>query len=626
MRRRDLLKTIGLAGSASMFAAGMWSEVAHAASAHALERVTVFERGETADYHTFRIPLIVRAADGTLLAFAQGRVDSAEDFGHIQLVLKRSADGGRTWGPLQLVAADPPNRVANQSAVVDQVTGRIHLFVVRTGGDVTGDDIANDRVSPEDAPRPFVMYSDDHGVTWSDWREITSDVKVDGMRHYVGGPTHGIQLTTGPHAGRLLMPGNHNFLPQTDERPAVVGVHVIYSDDHGESWQIGGAIGEYDDGIVVPNETAVVELADGTVYFNTRNQRGTAFGNRAATTSSDGGATFDGPFQIVPDLITPIVSGSLLEATRRTDKNERTIFAAPAHPSSRERLTLRSSLDGAASWRESLVVYDGPSGYSDLVEIVDEPSSMLGVYYENGPRLSDDSALTYHKRLSFARVPMELLDVPIPSPSTTPEESGHGNTAVVSGRPRLVAGKFGRALHLAGDYVEIPLDPSIDLGDNPFTVALWFRTSDQRTQRIANAFNFESFPQWLIDISPARLRCQVRTETALGTAQLAGNFADGNWHHVAMRRGDQQVLTLYLDGEPVATADAPVGGSVSARALAGIRIGARMDGINNPFVGTVDEAYLFDRALTAAQIRDLTMDNTYPAGTALVHLPLEVVQ
>lgn len=210
MRRRDLFKTAGVIGGASLITIGGRSVAAVAQPGAstirpvditaALDVVTVFERGETDDYHTFRIPVFVLATDGTLLAFAQGRVESPSDFGHAQLVLKRSADGGETWSELQVVAADPPNRVANQSVAVDQMTGRIHVFVVRTGGDVTGDEIVNDTVSPEDAPRPFVLHSDDHGATWSEWREITDDVKLPPMRHYVGGPTHGIQLTRGPHA------------------------------------------------------------------------------------------------------------------------------------------------------------------------------------------------------------------------------------------------------------------------------------------------------------------------------------------------------------------------------------------------------------------------------------------
>lgn len=620
IQRRDLLKTIGLAGAASAFAGGAaWPRGDGARPRQDVELVTVFERGE-ADIHTYRIPAVVRATNGQILAFAEGRVENAEDWGYSRLVLKRSDDGGRTWGELQVVAEAEPDKVGNHVPVVDQTTGRIWVLFVRTALD--------DGQPVHESRRVYLTSSDDHGETWeSNWRDITDDVKTPEMRqHYVCGPVHGIQLTKGDHPNRLVIPGNHTYRAGTDDSPPVVGIHVIYSDNAGEDWKLGGAHGAYDDGVVVPNETTVVELQDGTLYFNTRDQRGSAPGNRAATTSSDGGQTFDGPWEIVPDLVTPIVQGSLLEMTRDNDPDERIVFSAPGHPSSRERLTLWSSLDGTASWRESLVVYDGPAGYSDLVQILDGETRMLGVLFENGPRLSDDGALSYHRRVGFARVPLESLDRPIPPPATTPDTSGHGHTAIVSGSPAVVEGAFGNALRLAGDYVEVPYSAEVDLGSAPFTVALWFRTTRQELQRIVHAYNYDDLPQWLIDITPARVRGQLRTSSTMSSATHKADLTDGRWHHVAIRRGDQGALTLYVDGGSVATGDQTVQGSVSTNALAGIRVGARVDGINNPFVGEVDELYVFDWALNAAQIRALATDNTGPDRQPLLHLPLDDVR
>lgn len=619
LRRRDFLRTVGLVGGASVLVVGGRPGTTYAAADREIEQVTVYERGGDG-YHTFRTPGVVQATDGTLLAFAGAHVNDPGDWGHVEMVLKRSSDGGRTWGPLQVVAADPPNKVANHVPVVDRLTGRIHLYVIRTAGHVVGDDIIHGRVSSEDAPRPHVTYSDDHGATWSEWREITADVKLPGMRHFVGGPGHGIQLTRGRHAGRLLLPGNHTVLPPDGDKPPVVGAHLIYSDDGGETWQVG-AIDRHDDGMVHPNETTLVELSDGTVYVNTRDQRGSTPGHRAATTSGDGGTSFDAPFRIVPDLETPIVHGSLFELTRRTDPYERILFSAPGHPTSREQLTVWSSLDGAHSWRRSLLLYDGPSGYSDLVEVAD---GMLGVIYENGPRLAPPPYLTYHQRLTFARVPPQLLDVPAPPPSRTPDLSGRGNHATVSGSPRRIDGVFGRALELAGDYVEAPYAEPLAVGGGAFTAAVWFRTGEQRLQRILHAYNYEAYPQWLVEVSATRVHAQLRTDTSRRDVSVRGNLADGRWHHVALVRDDAAVR-LYVDGSPVATA-APLTGSVSAGAIGGIRVGARLDGINNPLVGAVDEVFLFDRALTADQVGALAATNTAPAGTPLLQLPLEVVR
>ena len=65
-------------------------------------KVTVFKAGQDG-YHTYRIPVIVRAKNGDLLAFAEGRKNGRDDHGDIDIVLKRSSDSGQTWGPLQLV-------------------------------------------------------------------------------------------------------------------------------------------------------------------------------------------------------------------------------------------------------------------------------------------------------------------------------------------------------------------------------------------------------------------------------------------------------------------------------------------------------------------------------------------
>jgi sialidase-1 len=611
------LKTAGIIGGASIAGHAWWRGTASAALLQDIEYVTVFERGETQAYHTFRTPAVVRATDGTLLAFSGAHVNDAQDWGHVEMVLKRSSDGGRTWGPLQVVWADPPHKVANHVPVVDRETGRIHLYLIRTAGHVVGEDIINGTVSPQDAPRPHVLYSDDHGATWSAPVEITAEVKRPDMRHFVGGPGHGIQLTKGPHAGRLLVQGNHSVRPGEDGKPPVVGAHVIYSDDHGKTWRMG-AIDRHDDGRVHPNETTLVELPDGTVYFNTRDQRGTDPGHRAATTSSDGGASFDAPFQVVPDLETPIVHGSLFRLA------DRVVFSCPGHVSAREDLSIWSSTDGATSWRKSVRLYDGPSGYSDLVEL---PDDVLGVIYENGPRFSTEPSLTYHKRLTFARVPMSAFDQPIPAPKMTPDTSGHGNHAIVDGAPRLIEGKYGGAMRLAGDYAEAPLTASLAVGSGPFTVAIWFRTSERRLQRIVQAYNYEEFPQWYLELGPGQddapgsavVRGQIRTGTASGRVQKQGSFADGRWHHLALVRNETETI-LYVDGTP--TTGAAIPGSVSAGAICGIRIGARVDGINNPVNGGVDEMYLFARALTATQIKAL-VDRNAPATTGMrLHLPL----
>ncbi|WP_051425991.1 sialidase family protein [Jiangella gansuensis] len=623
----------GLAGLALAMVRGpggaSWpAVVAEPVQERAIEQSTVFSRGQDG-YHTFRIPAVVQAADGTLLAFAEGRVDTPGDDGNIDLVLKRSTDGGRTWGPLQVVVAGGGNKFGNPVPIVDERTGRIVLNVTRTGGDVSGDDIRCGRADAEQTRRSFILYSDDHGATWSDPVEITADVKPADWRHFVGGPGHEIQITQGEHAGRLVVPGNHSAAPPpgsgiacTDDR--LFGAHSLYSDDGGTTWHLGG-VDTTPEGVENPNENTVVELSDGTLYFNARDQNGTSVGARAGTTSSDGGATFDTPYQEIPDLVAPVVQGSIVGLSRDADRRERLVFAAPGHRTARENLTLWSSFDDADTWVRGPVVYEGPAGYSDLVQIDGHGSARrLGVLYENGDRLTEGATPTYHQRISFARVIVPTMETPAPPPATTPDVSGNGLDAVVSAAPRRVGGMVGSGLQLAGDYVEAPSDPALEFGEGPFTAAAWFRTDSTALQTIVWAHsNRASDAKWWIRLEPnlGRIRAHVNTGEENRFVPATGDYADGQWHHVALTRSDDAV-TVYVDGEARGSS-APVAGSVSAGALTGIRVGARVDGINNPLNGAVDDVWMFDRALSAAEIAALAAGDAPAGPEPVLHLPLD---
>src|SRR5262245_42996813 len=149
---------------------------------------------QTEGYHTFRIPALVITKQGTLLAFCEGRKTSRADQGDIDLVLKRSTDGGKTWGPLQVVHEEGGTAkitIGNPCPVVDQDTGTVWLPFCRDNNDV------------------FVTHSTDEGRTWAAPVQITAQVKKPGWTWYATGPGVGIQLRHGPHRGRLVIPCDH---------------------------------------------------------------------------------------------------------------------------------------------------------------------------------------------------------------------------------------------------------------------------------------------------------------------------------------------------------------------------------------------------------------------------------
>ncbi|WP_201778003.1 sialidase family protein, partial [Jiangella alkaliphila] len=330
-------------------------------------RTTVFTRGE-GGYHTFRIPALVEATDGTLLAFAQAKVDGPGDLGESDVVVKRSTDGGSTWGAMQVLAGGgSDDQWANAVPVVDATTGRIVLSMNYIDADADGEDVECGRA----AATTYIQHSDDHGASWSDLVDITDMLNPGNWRRVSAGPGHGIQLTQGEHAGRLVIPGRHTYVEagQTCTDSTGAGGHVRYSDDGGLSWQIG-AVDEQGNPDLRPNEVSAVELADGRLYLNARDQGDTA-GHRVDTTSSDGGETFDEPYDAVNGVVTSTIQGSVTRLPATAANPDRVILSVTNHPTAREKLTLWSSFDSGETWEPSYEVYDGPSAYSDLA-VLDE--------------------------------------------------------------------------------------------------------------------------------------------------------------------------------------------------------------------------------------------------------------
>ncbi|GAA2601185.1 sialidase family protein [Streptomyces axinellae] len=357
-------------------------------------------RAGSEGYAGFRIPACVRAPDGAVLAFAEGRVDSAGDSGHIDIVCKRSADGGLTWGALSVVARyGPPDGpgsepgTAGNPAPVVLADGRLLLVFVRNAADATEERIRRGEVSAEDGRRVWLSFSQDAGLTWGEPREITEAVKLPGWRWYATTPGHALQLTT----GRVVVPANHSLPPAlpgddgTEDR--YYGGHDLLSDDCGATWRIG-YVDDDPDGRVNVNETTGAELPDGTVYFNTRNNADVP-AHRADARSADGGQALTAPFEPRPDLVAPVVQGSLLQL-RDPDV---LLFSAPSHPSTRQRMAVRASADGGVTWRTAHTVDERRAAYSDLVR-VDEDT--LGLLYETGT----DSA---YETITFRRIPVAEL-------------------------------------------------------------------------------------------------------------------------------------------------------------------------------------------------------------------------
>ncbi|GGL68868.1 hypothetical protein GCM10010129_10320 [Streptomyces fumigatiscleroticus] len=334
-------------------------------------------------YAAYRIPAAVRTAAGTVLAFAEGRRGGAGDTGDIDVVLRRSADGGCTWGPLTVVAAGDGDTRGNPAPVVDPRTGVIVLVTSYNGGGVTETQIMRGEVAPERGRRVFVQRSRDDGRHFTAPREITARVRRPGWRWYATGPGHAVALTRGPHAGRLVVPANHSAAPpagspDTGQEPRYHGAHALYSDDTGRTWRLG-FVDDLHDGRENANESTAAQLPDGRLYIGARDQNGTSPGNRLDTYSGDGGRTLDRPWTVRHTLDdVPVVQGSVLQLTGR---GAPLLFSGPSVPTARRAMAVWRSTDGGATFAKAVTLSQRPAAYSDLVPA---GRGAAGILYETG--------------------------------------------------------------------------------------------------------------------------------------------------------------------------------------------------------------------------------------------------
>jgi|GEM_PF-121560 len=343
---------------------------------HELFKVDVYRAGELG-YWEFRIPQLVAAKSGTLLAFSEAG-KTGLDAGDRDIVLRRSADGGRTWSKeIQLVIDRGTSRVGSPAVLLDKRSGRIHL------------------ITAVDSVRAIHTTSDDEGRTWTEPQDITG--VFDAFRKQIDwnnfdtGPGGGIELKRGQFKGRFLLPVYVGSKKQ-------VGSGVIYSDDRGKTWRAGGLMpaGDLD-----ASEAAIYEASDGSVHINMRLSgriKAEQGRNRLVSRSSDGGITWS-PGKLDPQLVSAKCHASVLRYSWPEEGKSRVLFCSPHHKDHRIRLSLWLSYDEGCSWPVMKRLEHLSSAYSSLARL---PDGDIGVLYETG-------ASRRYEMMTFMRVPLEWL-------------------------------------------------------------------------------------------------------------------------------------------------------------------------------------------------------------------------
>jgi sialidase-1 len=351
-----------------------------AQSRQTFSELPLFENGKHG-YACYRIPAIIKAPNGDLLAFSEGRINGCADFGNVDIVLKISDDNGLNWTKQEVVADFGELQAGNPAPVVDMLDpnfpdGRIFLFYN------TGTNNEHEVRKGNGLREILFITSEDNGQTWSSPTNITHLVHrpnhppkysfPNDWRSYANTPGHAIQLKTGERKGRIFIPANHsegdpsgNF----DEYKA----HAYYSDDHGKTWKLSPSID-----IPSSNESIAVQLSNGKILQNIRQQNGKDK-CRIIALSSDGGSSWDTTFldKKLPD---PVCQASIIDYTTPLGQQV-LLFSNPNSQDSREKMTVRVSFDDGKSWLLSREIRSGESAYSDLVIQADQH---IGLLYEHG--------------------------------------------------------------------------------------------------------------------------------------------------------------------------------------------------------------------------------------------------
>jgi sialidase-1 len=219
------------------------------------------------------------------------------------------------------------------------------------------------------------MYSDDDGKSWSKPKDVTKMAQKNSWGWTGLGPVHGIVKQFEPNKGRIIFPSRHNSSGEN------MVSHVIYSDDNGETWTIGGSVPR-----PKTTESTVVELSDGRIMLNSRNQSEENY--RVVSISEDGGKTFqEKNVKVDKQLIEPrgVQASLLFHSKNKATGKGNIIFSNPEHQEIRSNGTLKLSEDDGRTWTKKVVYAPEPSpyftGYSDIARF---SNGDIAVLYERG--------------------------------------------------------------------------------------------------------------------------------------------------------------------------------------------------------------------------------------------------
>ncbi|XP_042372137.1 sialidase-1-like [Plectropomus leopardus] len=366
----------------AVFSAGVYTFSPDQIDPLLYEEQLLWVSGAMGQVNTYRIPLLTFTPKGSLLAFAEARKSSAADIGAKFIAMRGSTDKGNTWSPTAFIVDDGAQRDGLNlgSVVVDEEVGSVilvysvcfHLYNCQPSS-------------------TMMVESRDDGLSWSQPRNLSVQL---GVKNFAPGPGFGIQKRYEPAKGRLVVCGHGTLMGN--------GVFCILSDDHGQKWYNGAALKsipynqekkaqDFD-----PDECQPVEMTDGSIVINVRNQNNYHCRCRIVVRSNDGGLSLP-----IDDLFFDYELKDPAVAAGALQKDGVLFFTNPSNEHSRINMTLRWSLNDGKTWeKEAVQIWAGPSGYSSITSLVSgspEDQKYIYVIYEKGHKNSVET-------VSFAKI------------------------------------------------------------------------------------------------------------------------------------------------------------------------------------------------------------------------------
>ncbi len=313
--------------------------------------------------NTYRIPGLITAKDGSVIAVYDIRHDHSGDLpADIDVGAQRSTDGGLTWSPMKVAmdmgAPQRQNGIGDPTILLDPATGRLWMAALwnrfRYGAGKGG-------LTPEETGQFVLVFSDDNGKTWSKPINITEQVKKPEWKMFFQGPGMGIAMKD----GTLVIPA------QNVDAKGTPHAMLISSKDHGKTWTCSS------EAEASCTEAQVVELSDGSLMLNSRDNRG---GVRTVKTTRDLGQTWETHPTHRKGLIEPVCQASIIRFERPGQK-PLLLFSNPDSKRGRHAMTIKWSDDDGLTWSEKKLLLDqlGSAGYSCLTQI---DGKSVGILYE----------------------------------------------------------------------------------------------------------------------------------------------------------------------------------------------------------------------------------------------------